>query len=213
MLGVPLLKQRFPMQHKIGARYWSVDKQGRLGAPIQGGSFWAPGLNKPKCFNASCNFSENCTCGLYAFHYERGLDQTGYFNIATGKITSSLGVGAGLIGGIAYWNPSESYKNATAGDIIRAKFAAVACLTQVKGASRANKKETKRSAEYYGVEIVRPEEIQDAVDAFVEAGIGQFYDPPLAPLSSLIGRTVSPPAEHFDFVPRTRRPRPMGRIS
>lgn len=189
--GIPLLKPRFPVEHKVGVRYWSLNEKGELGAPLYASVPWDAGLNR------------GLTSGLYCFHYEPGLDQTGYFRI------SDCTYGSGqsdqfVIGGVAYWLPSAEH---AAGGIVNAKYAAVAALTMPVYADAKHRARIELAADRYGVEIVEHTAIKPTADDYVESRLPGFYDPPLVPLSSLTGRIVTTPANRFDFVPRGHRQR------
>lgn len=207
-LGIPLIKPRMAMEHYIGVRYWSIDDEGRLGAPLRSGQPWDAGLNKGRCGIPNCKSGTTCACGLYCFHYEEGLTATHYFNLATGAIAGPMS-GNAIIGAIAYWLPS--YK-VGAGDIVCAKFAAVAALTLVPNAGKALRAKVELAAERYGVEIIEHTQITSSVDSYVESRLPSFYDPPLAPLFDILKQaptTAFPHTNHWGFTPRGHRERAM----
>lgn len=193
-LGIRLFKPSLGVDHFVGARYWSIDENGHLGAPLFTGSIWKPGLNR------------GLTSGLFSFHYEPGLDQTGYFTLSTGHIHAS---GDFVIGGIAYWVPTTPLP--LAGQIVSGKYAAVAALTMPPDASEDMKLRVKKAAEYYQVEIIEHTQLKDTVDAYVESRLPGFYDPPLKPLFILTGQGEQYTAPHnnrWSFTPRRHRARP-----
>jgi hypothetical protein len=189
--GIPLLKRRFPAPHKVGVRYWSLDDDGALGAPLYASVPWDAGLNR------------GLTSGLFCFHYEEGLDQTPYFHLSNATYGGTQR-SEYVIGGIAYWVPAAEQ---SAGGIVNAKYAAVACLTMPAYADADHRARIECAADRYGVEIVEHTAIKSAVDDYVENRLPGFYDPPLAPLSSLIGSAVTEPGDRFHFAPRTHRER------
>jgi hypothetical protein len=197
-LGIPLLKPRMGVEHQVGCRYWVITEEGYLDAPLWSGSIWKPGLNR------------GITSGLYCFHYEPGLDQTGYFTLSNCHYHNAKS-NDHVIGGIAYWVPQTP---AAAGAIVNAKYAAVACLIMPNYASRSLKKRIKRASEYYQVEVVDYTQLKDTVDAYVDGRLPSFYEPALLPLSELTSLATSIPLPHetrWSLAPRTHRPRPGAR--
>jgi hypothetical protein len=190
-LGIPLKTDGFPLQHTVGVRYWQLQHEEYLGAPVPMGVGvnWAPGLNTGACGKKHRNVADwknNCTCGLYCYRWAKDIQTTSYFNMQTG--VPNVGADAGVVGGIAYWIPRQP--NATPGvQIVSARYAAVGALTIPQGASKAHQKRIVEMAMRYGVEIVKPTEIGDAVDKWVAEKLPSFYELPPRPLFELLGKT------------------------
>lgn len=184
-LGIPLLAQQMELDMKVGYRYWKIDEQGKLMAPINASAQpWAPGLNKSDCM--ACKGKKqvtSCTCGLYAWKHLEGKQfcSNSYFHPETAQVHNanasnyrSIKNDYCIVGSVLLFGQDK----ATHSQMVVCKFGTVAALTLPPKPDKEMLARAKKAAEFYNVEIVKPEQLYQAAHTYhKENRLGKFYVP------------------------------------